>query len=821
MGIYFFYKAYIRAASTIFFFVITGTFGIYGQHTVYMDKTAPTSEIEAIREMVELINQSPAIKLTIDTLTKFSGQGIYITTTERDYYRKAPPQLKNMGEEAIFLKGSKDQVYICANTSSGMQHGIFVYLEKLGFRFYFPDPAWQINPSNASLFFPFEELTEPDFDYRRIFMGFGYGSDKLKDQYLFWERANRMGGALQVHNGHAYYAMLADKKKEFEKHPEYLNKPLINGVKQKKTVFNFSSPGLAQLAYEWLIERFAKLEKLGRTLPMLSLEPFDGPNYCDLPGCKKIGDNASDQIFYFTNEVARKLKRTHPDKKIGLLAYYDHIDIPKYDVEDNVFVTLTSSFNTSAFTTDELIARWKTKVKTMGVYDYMSVYSGSNDLPGRGFAGNYNDVARTIKKYKKLGVTAYQAESTYGWVGKGLSHYIAGRLTWESEADVNKIVDEFFDLCFPETKNFIRPVMDKWNSSFVLTENELYQWFSSLRSAFKICKDPGELKRLYQLALYVNYVKLFREFQGGKSQKQNGPAIQLLSYLSDIMDEGVVASYAAINTLAPPLGKEYAIRNKNAVWRNVKVDYPKNKQAWITAIDSYLPALTRIQNVRNYKTSPLSQKEVKAQSLVPLWKNPHKAMSFRGSMTIIADTKASDSLFIKLKGGRTKKIGKVGLKVYAWNDEMAPNGKPLKEFYFAADGKDNEVSLKVLAPGKYIFVATDDASSGATIYFPSKLKYSVLASESSPLKGSFYNYFYFYVPAGVKSFYIVKSHFVRLIDPQGKQSTYGTSINNLVEIPVGEGKSGWWKAHLQLEQIYFIGIPPLVSRDPESYLYLD
>jgi hypothetical protein len=789
---------------------------------IFLDSRLPQTAKKAVKEMGDILGASPGVSIQFDSLNKYRGIGIYFTVAAYDYYRKAPVALKKMGAEGVYVSSGKEGVYAVANSVEGFSNIVFTYLDKIGFRFYFPDPAWHIIPKKLQLFQTFQTTEKPAFQYRNIFMGWGYGSDILKERYLFWERANRMGGSLQMKAGHSYQKILTDNLAEFQKHPDYLSKPLVNGKLQSKTAFNFSSGGLAELAYRWLAEQFDQANKKDQYLPMLSLEAFDGPNFCDLPECLKIGDNASDQIFYFTNKVAEKLKRTHPDKLIGVLAYNDHIDVPRYPMMDNIFVTLTSGFNPSPYSIDQLIDRWKKKVKRIGMYDYMSVFEWTNEMPGKGFAGNFEMVAFKMKEYSKKGIISYQAESTYGWIPKGLSHYLASRLAWNPGLAIGPILDKFYSDCFPNTHKWIRPVFESWIKIPIFTENDIYNWLYQVKKAFNSTTDSAELERIHQLALYLKYVTLFKAYDDVKTDtvKAKEAATDLFAYMNQVMEKGVVASYAGINTMAPKLGANFAYNSKAAIWKSRQVVVPGSKKEWDAYLDGQMSILQRMQPVKEYKNAPFLDKQEMA-SLSRQFKAPNKsqAVSFNATLLSIVDTRNSDSLDLQISGGRIKLSGIVSVRVYKWSDDLVPRGKPLLTARFQASKEFRKVSLSSLPRNKYLILSSDSSTTGAYLYFPKKMRYSIVASSDFPIRGSFYNNYYIYIPKGTKVFYITKTQYLQVLDPAGTRTSYSTQESRLVEIKVKEGSYGWWRILSQLNDIYFTGVPPLLSRDPESFFF--
>lgn len=788
--------------------------------TLFLDRGMPKDQRDAIEEMCGLLKKAVSVNFEKDSVKSFNGSGIYITTTRTDTYRKTPPELKTMGSEAVYIKSNPASLYISGNSSLGLQHGIFLYLNKLGFRFYFPDSAWFIIPSRKSIFITHSQLAAPDFGHRTISMGWGYGNDQLKNKFLFWQRANLMGGEMEMNIGHAYDAMIIENRQEFETHPEWLSKPLVNGKKQTGTVLNYSAPGLTDLAHRWLMKRFATAAQKNLKLDMQSLEPFDGPNFCNLPSCLRIGNTASDQVFYFTNEVAKKLKKTNLGKKIGMFAYYDHIDIPKFKLEDNIFIAITNGYNTTHYSTDELIERWKTKTETLAIYDYLAVYAGASaDLPVKSPQSNYKSIAERIKRFKRAGIIGYKAESIYGWVNKGPGHYVAARISFDTKQDEEAIITEFFNLCFPQTNTIIRPIYSNWDNTYIITDNDMYNWMSGLKKAFTICDNAAELERLNQLALYLYYTQLYREYIAATGEEKREKGTKLLAYLWDIMPEGVIASFAALNTLPYKFGSDYLINNKNAPWKNQKPVYPHNKKEWISYMDGFLPGLQRMQLDKAYSYTATEAITEKAVNRKFSWVNPKRSITFSGNITAVIETTRSpkDSLFIKMRGGTYKKSGKIGIKLFTWNNELTASGKPLKEFYFPADGKQYQVSLATFPKGKYIVSFTDDGTLGE-IYFSESAKFSIVASQQAPLLGGSSNNLYFYVPEGTKRFYIIKSHLLLIYNAKNQLKKFPETDRQL-EINVEKGEEGWWRVQIQREQLMLIGIPPFVSRDPDSFLF--
>lgn len=787
--------------------------------TVYYDKELSGNGKVAVFEFAELIKRS-GISVNVDSIRKFNGNGIYLAQVQSDRYKKYPGSLTKMGAEGFFIQGDRKGVYISANSDLGLQEAAFAYLRQLGYRFYFPDKAWHIIPQLQTACIEYTKLYSPSYQYRAINMSYGEGGAEIRNKHLFWQKANMLGGAFNISNHHAYYELIADKKKEFEKNPSFLSKPLLNGQRQAGATFNYSSPELAELAYQWLAGKFDAAEKAGRPLQMLSLEPFDGGEYCELPACKKISNNASDQVFYFTNIVARKLKKTHPGKMIGILAYNAHIDIPSFPIEDNIFVSLTGGFNQSAYSLDELAARWKKRAKIMGVYEYMNVYSWTHDLPGKGLAGDYRKVAKTLRKHYANGIRSFESESNYGWIGKGLGHYIAARVCWDVTENEDKIVKEFFDLCFPKTRTLISSIFNAWTTytDQTPTDSDLAKWMTALKTAMQQCDEINESGRLEQIALYLEYIRKFKIFNSAKGAALKEKADQFYAYTWKILNTSVAASVAALNEGPINYGAEYDYHSPNAPYKKIPAYVPRGKAEWQQYFAEILPGMKMIDERLAFPESKkISLSTIKPFSTQLNWVNDKKEMTFSYKAKIIVDLTKSDSAFVRVKIGRISQAGSATLDVYAWDDSLLPTGIPIKTFTFRPADNTIKADLSSLKKSRYILVYSDEGS-GANIYFPEKLKYSIVVSAASPMIAGAYNQFYFYVPPGTKRFYIFRNGHFRISKP-GKKVVEDREDADPIEFAVDEQETGWWLGSNQLQNFYFVGIPPLISRSAESFFF--
>ena len=86
---------------------------------------------------------------------------------------------------------------------------------------------------------------------------------------------------------------------------------------------------------------------------------------------------------------------------------------------------------TAGMSNEEWLAVWKSKAKTMGVYDYWSIPDWSHDEP----TFNYLDVAKKLRYYHDNNVKGICAETTVGGGAMGIGQYVASHLMWDLGLD--------------------------------------------------------------------------------------------------------------------------------------------------------------------------------------------------------------------------------------------------------------------------------------------------------------------------------------------------------------------------------------------------
>ncbi len=313
------------------------------------------------------------------------GRGISLLIKERKGKNAEFVEINCDGSQTLTISGNSDVA---------VRDGTYIYLEKLGCRWFFASKRWNIIPRRKSAFIKIHISTQPDYRYRNIWYQYGFGwgklwkSKKIERDYRLWFKANRLGGIAPFHYGHSWDAIIRRNKGEFDKHPEYYalgkdGKTRLTRKNNGNPKFCCTNPGLLKLVAQDRLERLRELKKRNRYEFMVSVDPSDGYGFCHCNRCNKLG-NGTDRPIFLANYVARYLRKFFPDAWVGLYAYADHSAPPTLDVEDNVYVQIATAFNKSKYTYDDLIRLWGKKAGAIGIREYYGVMAWDWNLPGRG-----------------------------------------------------------------------------------------------------------------------------------------------------------------------------------------------------------------------------------------------------------------------------------------------------------------------------------------------------------------------------------------------------------------------------------------------------
>jgi hypothetical protein len=412
---------------------------------------------------------------------------------------------KELGFDGYIIKTVGNNIVIAGREQRGTLYAAYAYLEQLGCRWYAPNfqfyGKWggEYVPRTSTIEFKsFNVVQKPDYKYRREDEGEGW-THTLKDDSLIidWMSKARMNTfsysvnrtnaiSLRLHpviwdsvrkklvpelkrrgllievGGHGYSNFLKPSE-YFDEHPDWFGDR--NGKRSSSTgvVFNTDNKDAVK---EFTSNLLAYLEKHSE-IDIFDLWPPDGSRWSN--DSASIADGTpTDREAKLFNYVIPRIRKTLPKIKIEFITYgpclnppenvkfnstkllmdfcpaYRSYSRPLWDKSDRANSTLDStlkSWLSSSFYSGEV-----------GFYSYYTKYiwrSLPMVIP--------HLIQKEMAYLHRLGVTGIEDYSEPGnWVTYELNHYVMAEASWNSDVNVDSLVNDLVSNQYGPSSQYIR-----------------------------------------------------------------------------------------------------------------------------------------------------------------------------------------------------------------------------------------------------------------------------------------------------------------------------------------------------------------------------
>ena len=380
------------------------------------------------------------------------------------------------------------RIVIAGRHDLGTSHGVYTFLsDVLGVVWGMADPRFEDIPSHRTIEVGFFDRTErPVFGFR-VFSG----------NHADWVRRNRVddGSRVLPYYGHGHnlfsiippskfgdqpdlYAMLPPKG---EKGPLERRVPEKDGHTHIQPCL--TNPKFIKLT----IDHVRKFYDDNPEISTFSLCPNDSGDFCQCPDCLALDNGmpeyrgrrmTSDSYFYYIDAVSKELIKTHPDRYVGVYAYWT-TELPPRNIKrlrENVVVYLTqdsSQYHDPAYEKrdHELLESWSKVAHHLAVYDYY----GLGWFTPRVYP---HIVGRTVPYLPTVSVKGFYNETYPYWAHTGPQLYLVTRLFWDASLDTDAVLDEYYNRMYREAagemKRFYEILERGW------TAKREGRWFQGL-----------------------------------------------------------------------------------------------------------------------------------------------------------------------------------------------------------------------------------------------------------------------------------------------------------------------------------------------------
>ena len=439
----------------------------------------PTAiEAHAIEELAEYVRRMSGAELKIGTEVGEDLPPIYVGSVARRELGHI--EWNKLGDDGFVLKSGTSGVHIAGARDLGTLYGVYHLLEKhLGVRWFMPGEIGEVVPRSDTLVIgTFQETEIPSFRVRWIESGDWALRQRMNVDVRVGDRPVGINWRWGFHT----HFKLIPPGEYYEEHPEWF---ALAGRKRRRPTPGRQGQQLCTSNAE-LIEEMANrvIEMFDKepSLDILALAPQDGGGFCQCEDCvaldeKRSPDEAwharySRRLATFNNEVARRVAQEHPDKLLKVGAYAMYLRVPRdpdYRPEPNLAVQVCHTYSCNSHPIASETCRGNTKYfrkeleHWAEISDHLFIYEYYNKGVWGGLPYYQVHLIREdLPYFHSLGVESFYTQAAGArWPVCGLNHYVAAKLAWDVDLDVDRILEDFYEKYYAEAAD---PMRDYWQT---------------------------------------------------------------------------------------------------------------------------------------------------------------------------------------------------------------------------------------------------------------------------------------------------------------------------------------------------------------------
>ena len=428
------------------------------------------------------------------------------------------------------------QVAARTGMEPGTLYGTYEFLERYyGMLFAWHDDLGTIIPPQKDLTIQSMHLVDaPDCSYRQFTK-----SPEGQANEVFGRRL-RLGHRLEIRHEHNWHRIMSPDVFGKE-HPEWFAE--IDGQRYPKH-YSEKRGGQVCTSNPQVVEHFAKaaiahFNKYPKA-DMFSIAANDGRKFCTCRECEALDSGRvrpdgrrvlTDRFITFSNQVAERVEKVHPDKRLGVIIYLDYKYAPQ-NVKPHPMLFLVhptnSGFSQGAYYEGDewseaaMERGWHKAAGTFYKYDIWHY----DQTPLYMIAPVTKHLIEKCRAQKNHGVDwgyHYIARS-YELLGAG--HYLLGRMLWDYDFDAEAAEKKYYAALYGVAADDVKAYYDLLEASLV-----------------KVFKEgPGKAKDEAMIASFFN------RYPGA-----NNPGIYLAAYwpILDQMKETIDRAYSRKRSLSP------------------------------------------------------------------------------------------------------------------------------------------------------------------------------------------------------------------------------------------------------------------------------
>lgn len=372
------------------------------------------------------------------------------------------------------LRVGHDRIDIRGLSAEGTLFGVYELLEQIGFRWYMPGDLGRVVPRGNSASLSLQTETQaPSMELRLLQPWTAVTGG--------WIARQRLGGRQRSTGAHGIPPFTGTEgRRTFRHNPELF--ALIAGERCFRQMCP-GNPAAAELTARTLREKHAPT----RERFYVGMGPEDGEGYCECDLCVKLDGKVPDPLYggqnsktgryiTFFNRVLDLLKDDYPNLHIVWYVYANHMMPPPDGLKPNPrIVGVLAPITTdrirgmdNPMSPDRHTLRWL--IDSWGA-------TGPEELYYRGYYNNLacvqlpktqiDRVRNEIPALHARGVNVMRVECIrQAWASDPITLYLAARLMWNVNLDVDRTLAEFYRLFYGPAEQPMRVYHEQLEAAF-------------------------------------------------------------------------------------------------------------------------------------------------------------------------------------------------------------------------------------------------------------------------------------------------------------------------------------------------------------------
>lgn len=738
--------------------------------------------------------------------------------------------LSAYNNQSFQIYSTFDRVEITGKTAWAARAGLYDFLERVGFRFFFKHEAWTVVPDNIGSYDNLNLIEEPDYVFRNVPMAGTVGSSDMGT----WGVRNKSVGPNYYHVAHTYNSILTTNGETYNEstyntHPDWFYP--TGGYQSYPWQLNPTDDNVTDFAEYYVNNFFATYPYYSNYVYGVSgnlstegvgVSPNDGHGWNPPYNLTDNQTEITNDVYTLADAAADNLTSgDYPNKKVTLYSYSYYSMVPTAEgLSSSILPFVATDYNYSSETMVDRIKGFVDLNMDVGIRDYTEVWQwGDADKTAYD-----EDLLDEIALWYNLGATYYLTEINDGWCGQtGLNQYLSAKKLWDTSTSISEILEDFYEKAFGDAASTMQDYYEHRGTSDTAMG---YIWRDLNTAMTEASGDDDVLDRIRQLICHAEWLWYYHNIGLDECTQEQ---LEDLYVLVTKVRDWYVLTYAQSSSQGAEPDVRAALKayypgtypNDSAVYALQDFTVPTDEEVAAILSAGYAEwsseaeeSVSQFINPFNLDLEALGSSETAADPI---------KMAYQGTIIIPQTEIVTANVTVQVKG----ECGAL--------DWYYPSGEKLQTEVVDSESYTTINFTTYGAGYYYLDLQRGSGVDDVWVKVPNRAASQIaarnyIAGTAQPYTACFFhdtNTAYFYVPVGTDNFTMIvgvlnagrpASGTVWNPSDDGYEFEYSTSSQHTFHDP----EPGLWKITITVstdaDWFCFKNIPPLIWHDPEYLL---